>query len=140
MKAILITAAGNADVLQLQEVDKPALPSPHHLRVKLAAAGVNPLDTKLRTKPAYFPDTFPAILGCDGAGVVEAIGNAVTRFKIGDSVYFNNGGLGGNLGDESGCYAEYTLSPILNLVTALPIASTTPAPSQPRIAGKLSGK
>ena len=107
MQAILMTAAGNADVLQLREIAKPGLPSPHHLRVKLAAAGVNPLDTKLRAKPAYHPDKLPAILGCDGAGIIEETGSAVTRFKAGDAVYFCNGGLGGNLGDEPGCYAEY---------------------------------
>jgi len=78
------------------------------VRVKLAAAGVNPLDTKLRNKPVYYPDQLPAILGCDGAGIIEAVGSAVSRFKIGDAVYFNNGGLGGNRGDEPGCYAEYT--------------------------------
>lgn len=104
MKAVLMTAAGSADVLQLREVDQPELASTHHLRVKLAAAGVNPVDTKLRAKPAYFPDNLPAILGCDGAGIVEAVGNAVTRFKVGDAVYFNNGGIG----DDPGCYAEYT--------------------------------
>lgn len=108
MKAILMTSAGNPDVLALFNIDKPELPSPHHLRVKLAAAGVNPLDTKLRAKPAYYPDKLPAILGCDGAGIVEAIGSAVTRFKVGDAVFFCNGGLGGNQGDEPGCYAEYT--------------------------------
>jgi NADPH2:quinone reductase len=95
-------------VLTLQNIEKPELPSPHHLRVKLAAAGVNPLDTKLRAKPVYYPDKLPAILGCDGAGIVEKIGSAVTRFKEGDAVYFCNGGLGGNQGDEPGCYAEYT--------------------------------
>lgn len=108
MKAILATAPGSADMLQLREVPKPELPSPHHLLVRLAAAGVNPLDTKLRTRPVYYPDSLPAILGCDGAGIVEQIGGAVTRFRVGDAVYFNNGGLGGNQGDEPGCYAEYT--------------------------------
>ena len=104
MQAILATAAGGTDVLQLKEVPMPELPSPHHIRVKLAAAGVNPLDTKLRATPAYHPDKLPAILGCDGAGVVEEIGAQVTRFKVGDAVYFCNGGLG----DEPGNYAEYT--------------------------------
>jgi NADPH2:quinone reductase len=104
MKAILSTAAGSADVLQLRDIPKPELPTPHHLRVKLAAAGVNPVDTKLRAKPAYHPDKLPAILGCDGAGIVEETGGAVTRFKVGDPVFFCNGGLG----DEPGCYAEYT--------------------------------
>lgn len=99
-----MTSAGSPEVLALYDIDKPELRSPHHIRVKLVAAGVNPLDTKLRTKPVYYPDKLPAILGCDGAGTVEKIGTAVTRFKVGDTVYFNNGGLG----DEPGCYAEYT--------------------------------
>jgi len=104
MKAILATAPGGIEVLQLRDIPKPELPSAHHVRVKLAAAGVNPVDTKLRAKPAYHPDKLPAILGCDGAGIVEKIGSAVTRFKVGDEVYFCNGGLG----DEPGNYAEYT--------------------------------
>lgn len=107
MKAIFTTAPGGPDVLQLRDIPMPGLPSPHHLRVKLAAAGVNPVDTKLRAKPAYHPDKLPAIPGCDGAGIVEETGSAVTRFKTGDEVYFCNGGLGGNLGDEPGNYAEY---------------------------------
>lgn len=103
MKAVLMITAGSPDVLALYDVDKPELNSPHHLRVKLAAAGVNPLDAKLRAKPVYYPDKLPAILGCDGAGIVEKTGSAVTRFKEGDAVFFNNGGIG----DEPGCYAEY---------------------------------
>ncbi|NOU01268.1 MAG: zinc-dependent alcohol dehydrogenase family protein [Gallionella sp.] len=104
MKAILMTSAGSPEVLALYDIDKPELPSPLHLRIKLAAAGINPLDTKLRNKPVYYPDKLPAVLGCDGAGVIEKIGSAVTRFKVGDTVFFNNGGLG----DEPGCYAEFT--------------------------------
>ncbi|MDD2722056.1 MAG: zinc-dependent alcohol dehydrogenase family protein [Gallionella sp.] len=109
MKAILMTAAGDASVLQMAELAMPELPSPHHLRVRLAAAGVNPLDTKLRAKPAYYPDKLPAILGCDGAGVVEAVGAAVTRFKVGDAVYFCNGGLGDTQPGSAGNYAEYVV-------------------------------
>ena len=105
MKAILMTAAGSPDMLAMYTIDKPELASPHHLRVKLTAAGVNPIDTKLRAKPIYYPNKLPAILGCDGAGTVEKIGSAVTRFKEGDAVYFYNGGIG----DEPGCYAEYTV-------------------------------
>ncbi|MCR4299660.1 MAG: zinc-dependent alcohol dehydrogenase family protein [Gallionella sp.] len=104
MRAILMTAPGNPDVLQLRDIPKPELPSPHHLRVKLAAAGINPVDTKLRAKPTYYPDKLPAILGCDGAGIVEKTGHAVSRFKVGDAVFFCNGGIG----DEPGNYAEYT--------------------------------
>lgn len=104
MKAVLMTAAGGPDVLALYDVDKPELPSPNHMRIKLAAAGVNPLDAKLRAKPSYHLDRLPAILGCDGSGTVEKVGSEVTRFKEGDQVYFYNGGIG----DEPGCYAEYT--------------------------------
>ncbi|MBU1424692.1 MAG: zinc-dependent alcohol dehydrogenase family protein [Gammaproteobacteria bacterium] len=104
MKAILATAPGSTEVLQLRDIPVPELPTPHHILVKLAAAGVNPIDTKLRAKPLYFPDKLPAILGCDGAGVVEAVGSSVSRFRIGDAVFFCNGGIGG----EPGNYAEYT--------------------------------
>jgi len=90
--------------MHLRDLDIPEVLSPHHLRVKLAAAGINPLDTKLRMKPVYYPDKLPAILGCDGAGIVDEIGDEVTRFKVGDQVFFNNGGIG----LDPGCYAEYT--------------------------------
>ena len=105
MKAILMTAAGGVDVLQLEDISVPELPSPNHIRVKLAAAGINPLDTKLRKNPLYYPDNLPCVLGCDGAGRVDAVGENVQRFKPGDEVYFFNGGIG----KEPGNYAEYTV-------------------------------
>ena len=104
MKAVLMTAPGGPEVLQLGELTLPELPGPSHLRVHLHAAGVNPIDTKLRKNGTYFPDRLPAVLGCDGAGVVDAVGAAVTRFRPGDEVYFFNGGIGG----EPGNYAQYT--------------------------------
>ena len=104
MRAILMSAAGPSEVLQMRNIPLPPLPSSQHIRVKLAAAGINPVDTKLRSKPAYFPENIHAILGCDGAGVVQAVGADVTRFTVGDEVYFCNGGIG----DEPGNYAEYT--------------------------------
>lgn len=104
MRAILMMSTGSIAVLQLRELPLPDLPTTQHIRVKLAAAGVNPLDTKLRSKSPYYPENIPAILGCDGAGVVDATGTNVSRFKVGDAVYFCNGGLG----NEPGCYAEYT--------------------------------
>ena len=104
MKAILMTAPGEPEVLQLSELPTPALPGANHLRVQLKAAGINPIDTKIRKTAMFHPDKLPAILGCDGAGIVEAVGDAVTRFKVGDEVYFCNGGLG----DEPGNYAQYT--------------------------------
>jgi NADPH2:quinone reductase len=104
VKAVVMTAAGNPQVLQVQDVPKPSLVSNTDILVKLHAAGVNPIDTKLRQRGTFFPDKMPAVLGCDGAGVVEAIGAGVKRFRVGNEVYFCNGGLGSHQGN----YAEYT--------------------------------
>ncbi|MHB1292158.1 MAG: zinc-dependent alcohol dehydrogenase family protein [Sulfuricella sp.] len=104
MKAMLMAAPGGPEVLQSAELPLPELPSPAHLLVRLHAAGVNPIDTKLRRNGTYFPDKLPTVLGCDGAGVVESVGASVSRFKPGDEVYFFNGGIGG----EPGNYAQYT--------------------------------
>lgn len=104
MKCMMMTATGGPEVLQLRDVSDP-VPGPREVRVSLRAAGVNPVDTKLRKRGTYYPDRLPAILGCDGAGVVDAVGAGVTRFKTGDEVYFCNGGIGG----DAGSYAQYTL-------------------------------
>lgn len=104
MKAILMTAAGDPQVLQLAEVPEPTIQSPSEIMVRVKAAGINPIDTKLRSRGTFAPDQLPSILGCDGAGIVEAIGADVTKFQVGDHVYFCNGGLG----LKQGNYAELT--------------------------------
>lgn len=106
MKAVVMTKAGSPEVLELQEVLTPQIKNPTELFIKLKAAGVNPIDTKLRQRGTFYPDDLPAILGCDGAGVVEAVGAAVEKFKVGDRVYFCAGGLGK---PETGNYAEYAV-------------------------------
>lgn len=98
-----MTAPGGSEVLQLQDVPEPKLENERQLLVRLKAAGVNPIDTKLRKRGTFYPDRMPAILGCDGAGMVEAIGPAVENFKVGDAVYFCNAGLGGHPGN----YAQW---------------------------------
>lgn len=105
MRAVLMTAVGPADVLQLTDVDEPQISSPTQIKVKLKAASVNPVDTKLRSRGMFYEDALPAILGCDGAGVVVETGASVTRFIPGDDVWFCHGGLGGAPGN----YAEYTV-------------------------------
>ena len=105
MKAVVMTAAGNPDVLQLQEVPDPTLQTDTEILVRLRAAGVNPIDTKIRSRGTFYPDRTPHILGCDGAGIVEAIGSRVDRFQVGDEVYFCHGGLGGPRGN----YAEFAV-------------------------------
>lgn len=106
MKAVLLTGAGGTDMLKLMEVPDPVLEGPQDVLVRLHAAGLNPVDYKLRRAGGFYPDRLPLILGCDGAGVVQAIGGAVTKFKVGDEVFFFNGGMGG---DDQGNYAELTV-------------------------------
>jgi NADPH2:quinone reductase len=67
--------------------------------VRIAASGVNPLDTKIRAaKAAHARQPLPAVLGLDMAGTVEAVGSGVTALKPGDEVYGMVGGVGGNQG------------------------------------------
>ena len=106
MKAVMLTGAGGIEMLKLMEVPAPVIKDPLDEMVRLHACGLNPVDYKLRRKGGYYPNRLPVILGCDGAGVVQAIGEAVTKFKIGDEVFFFNGGMGG---DEQGNYAEFTI-------------------------------
>lgn len=105
MKAIHMTAAGDEDVLQLVDIAEPEITSPHQVKVRIRAAGINPIDTKVRSRGLFYDATPPAIIGCDGAGEVVAIGDQVSRFKTGDLVWFCHGGLG----REQGNYAEYTV-------------------------------
>lgn len=105
MKAVLMARPGDADVLTLADVPKPAITDAHQLLVRVHAVGLNPLDTKIRKLHFYYPNNLPAILGCDGAGVVEAAGDNVTRFRPGDEVYFFANGLG----NMPGSYAQYTI-------------------------------
>ena len=66
---------------------------------------LTPLTPNYGNRGSMYPDKSPTILGCDGAGVVEAVGEAVDRFQVGDEIYFCQGGLGG----PNGNYAEYAV-------------------------------
>jgi NADPH:quinone reductase len=105
MKAIVMTATGNPDVLQYQDIAEPQISKPTHIKVKIAAAGVNPVDTKIRQNGIFYDLPLPAVLGCDGAGKVIEVGHAAKKFKIGDKVWFCHGGLG----REQGNYAEFNV-------------------------------
>ena len=105
MKAILMTVVGDPDVLQPADIPEPEITTPTQIKVNIKAAGINPVDTKLRNRGVLYPDALPAILGCDGAGIVSETGTDVSRFNPGDAVWFCHGGLGG----EPGNYAEYTV-------------------------------
>ncbi|GAV21245.1 NADPH2:quinone reductase [Mariprofundus micogutta] len=106
MRAVIMNEPGLPDVLIPTEMDKPVCGDGEVL-IQIMAAGINPIDTKLRERGLYFPDALPAILGCDGAGIVEKTGKDVTRFQPGDPVYYCYGGLG----QKAGNYAEYIVVP-----------------------------
>lgn len=103
MKAIQMREPGGPDVLTLVDLPAPEIRTATDVLVRLEAAGVNPVDTKIRARGTLVPETLTAVLGCDGAGVVEAVGDGVTRFQPGDAVWFCHGGLGGPHGND----AEY---------------------------------
>jgi NADPH2:quinone reductase len=105
MKAIVFETPGSPSVLKLQDIPAPTIQAETEVLVRLRAAGINPIDTKLRSRGTFYPEKTPHVLGCDGAGIVEAVGAAVQSFQVGDEVFFCNGGLGGSMGT----YAEFAV-------------------------------
>jgi NADPH2:quinone reductase len=91
MKAIRIDANGGPEVLRLVDVDTPA-PGAHEIRVRHEAIGVNFIDTYHRT--GLYKNALPHGLGLEAAGVVDAVGANVTRFKQGDRVAYCSGPIG----------------------------------------------
>jgi NADPH2:quinone reductase len=101
MRAVVLRRFG--DPLTVSEIPTPTA-GPGQVLVRVAASGVNPLDTKIRAgQAAHARSVLPAVLGLDLAGVVETVGADVTGFAPGDEVY----GLTGGVGDLQGSLAEY---------------------------------
>jgi NADPH:quinone reductase-like Zn-dependent oxidoreductase len=88
VRAIGIHEFGGRDQLQLLELPEPKVP-PDFVKIEVRAAGVNPVDWKLREGrlEPRFPVSFPVVPGWDAAGVVAEVGPAVTEFAPGDEVY-----------------------------------------------------
>jgi len=77
---------------------------PGEVLVRIAASGVNPLDTKIRAgKAEHAKQPLPAVLGLDMAGTVEEVGDEVTAFRPGDEVF----GMAGGVGGRQGTLAEF---------------------------------
>ncbi|WP_414941428.1 NADP-dependent oxidoreductase [Amycolatopsis sp. cmx-11-51] len=136
MRAIIITQYGEPDVLRSAEVPLPE-PGPGQVRVAVKAAGVNPIDWKIRSgaMAEVRPLDFPHILGLELAGVVDAVGEGA-GFAVGDEVFGWS---------DTGTYAEYALA--TNVIrkpaglswpeaAALPIAGETAL----RVLGELEVK
>src|SRR5436853_4675567 len=102
MKAIRIHSDGGPEVLQYEDALRPK-PQAGEVLVRVLAAGVNPIDRRVREghMKDFWPHKFPLILGWDLSGVVEELGRGASRFKIGDEVY--------SVPDptRNGAYADY---------------------------------
>ena len=79
MRAVVIRAYGDLDQVRLEEVPRPALQAGDDVVVAIRAAALNHLDLHVVKGLPGLSHTFPHVLGADGAGIVEAVGPAVTR-------------------------------------------------------------
>lgn len=102
MKAVRIHQYGTRDVLSIDDIPVPDI-APDEVLVRVVAASVNPVDWKIRAGylAQIIPHPLPLTLGWDVSGVVEAVGDAVTTWKVGDAVYSRP-----DL-KRNGTYAEY---------------------------------
>lgn len=100
MKAIIVSEFGAPEVMKLADAEKPN-PNKDQILVEVIAAGVNPVDTYIRTGTYVQKPSLPYTPGKDAAGVVEKIGEAVTKFQVGDRVLTAD--------SVSGTYAEFCL-------------------------------
>ena len=102
MKATFLEAPGPPDVLRHGDFPTPE-PKPGEVRIKVGAASLNPIDTYIRAGVVAMQLPKPFITGSDVAGIVDALGAGVKRFKVGERVWGSNQGL---LGRQGTC-AEY---------------------------------
>ena len=105
-KRIQFSAHGGPEVLEYVDY-QPAEPGPQQVRVSSKTIGLNFIDTYFRSG-LYAPPALPSGLGAEGAGVVQAVGSEVTRFKVGDRVAYGSGPLG--------AYSDVHVLPEANLV------------------------
>ncbi len=133
MKTVQIHQYGDPEVLTYEDVPRPE-PKDNEVLVRVHAAGINPIDCKTRAGTGIagrFTDPFPLILGWDISGVVEAVGDAVANFAVGDEVY----GMP-RFPDIAAAYAEYVTVPATEVAhkpvsidhtqaAALPLVSLT---------------
>jgi NADPH:quinone reductase len=99
MRAVRFEKTGGPEVLEVAEVDTPE-PKAGQVRVRHEAIGINFIDTYHRT--GLYPVKLPCIPGGEAAGVVDAVGDGVTRLKVGDRVAYSGG---------FGAYAEANVVP-----------------------------
>ena len=101
MKAIRVRQFGGPDVMTLAEIPDP-VPQPQQVLVRVHAAGVNPVETYIRTGTYARKPALPYTPGSDAGGVIEAVGRGATRLRVGQRVF-----VASSLDDTAtGTYAE----------------------------------
>lgn len=128
MKAITYSTYGGAEILELTEVDEPKI-GPDWVKVEVKATSVNPVDWKIATggMDAMLDTFFPVTPGWDVAGVITAVGPAVTTLTPGDEVY----GYVRKDAVHGGTYAEQVAAPIRTVAkkpTSLSFAEAAAVP------------
>ena len=106
-EAAVLKGFGAPDVFAMGEIELPWPGRADDVLLRMEAAGVNPADTFFRGLGTYLGEGPGTVLGHDGAGVVEAVGNNVLSVKVGDRVCFCNGGIGG----DQGTYSRHAVVP-----------------------------
>ena len=104
MKAMIIESIGSANVFKEVQLDKPTV-SAGQLLIEVKATSINPIDVMLRSVDTPWSENLPKVLHGDVAGIVTAVGEGVTSFKVGDEVYGCAGGISG----VNGALAEFML-------------------------------
>jgi NADPH:quinone reductase-like Zn-dependent oxidoreductase len=129
MKAVHIHSYGNPEVLTYENALRPE-PGEGEVLIRVQAAGVNPIDWKIRSgqMKEVMPYKLPLILGWDIAGVVEAVGSGVISLKVGSPVY---GSLNMN---RNGAYAEYAIAGVSDVALQPTTLKPTQASTVPVVA------
>ncbi len=128
ISAIQVHAYGDADQLKFEQIARP-VPQAGEVLVHIHAAGVNPVDWKIRSGALkdFYPMKFPYVPGSDLAGVVAEVGPDVTAFQVGQEVFGRS---------SQGSYTEYGIAPVTALAlkpkslsfdeaATLPVGATT---------------
>ncbi len=110
MKAMILREYGDNAEFVAEDIFKPELKA-GHVRIRVAATSVNTVDTMIKQlgqeNLPLSPD-LPAVLGMDFAGTIEAVGEGVTNYQVGDEVY----GCAGGLADLQGALAEFIIADV----------------------------
>jgi NADPH:quinone reductase-like Zn-dependent oxidoreductase len=125
MKAVQFEKVGGPEVLQYGEIERPT-PAAGQVRIRVAASAFSAADTGMRAGTLPIPVVLPHVPGYDVSGTVDALGEGVEGFAIGDAA------IGFLPMAENGGAAEYVVAPVDTLVpapTSIPLADAAALPS-----------